>query len=57
MKAREDFLRLDELSRELEALKSAAASNDLDAITAVLRKCVHGFQPETRTSSEQLSVA
>jgi FlaA1/EpsC-like NDP-sugar epimerase len=57
MKAHEDFLPLADLSHELEALKTAAARSDLDAISAVLRKCVHGFQPETQTLNGQLSVA
>lgn len=40
MKAHEDFLTLGDLAIELEALKAAAAGNDLDALRAVLRKCV-----------------
>jgi FlaA1/EpsC-like NDP-sugar epimerase len=46
MKAHEDFLHWDALSRELEALKAAAAASEFDAISAVLRKCVQGFKPE-----------
>lgn len=57
MKAHEDFLPLEALSRELEALKAAAACSDVDAISAVLRRCVQGFQPQTQTTSAQLSVA
>jgi FlaA1/EpsC-like NDP-sugar epimerase len=44
MKAHEDFLPLEDLGAELEALKAAAAGSDLDAISAVLRKCVQGFK-------------
>ncbi len=46
MKAHEDFLPWEALSRQLEALRAAAVSSDLAEITRVLQDCVQGFQPD-----------
>jgi FlaA1/EpsC-like NDP-sugar epimerase len=43
MKAHEDFFPLAQLSDQLQALKSAAQSNDVHGIRKVLSVCVHGF--------------
>jgi FlaA1/EpsC-like NDP-sugar epimerase len=46
MKAREDFMVWAELSSQLEQLRQAACSENVDAIRQVLRTCVHGFHDE-----------
>ena len=45
MKAREDYLEWSALSVQLSTLQAAADHNDEAAIKAVLKTCVHGFEP------------
>jgi FlaA1/EpsC-like NDP-sugar epimerase len=45
MKAHEDFLSWDDLAVQLSALKQAAVAGDIDAIKAVLKTCVQGYEP------------
>jgi FlaA1/EpsC-like NDP-sugar epimerase len=45
MKAREEYLNWPALSEHLNALQAGADHNDTDAIKAVLKACVHGFEP------------
>lgn len=45
MKAREDFLAMDQLEPELNLLKLAIDSNNVEQIRELLVKLVHGYQP------------
>jgi FlaA1/EpsC-like NDP-sugar epimerase len=45
MMAREEFLNLEVLNRELDLLQKFIQSGDFDALVGQLRKLVHGYQP------------
>lgn len=45
MKAREEFLSWDELQQELEMLNLALVADDAQLIREMLKKLVHGYQP------------
>ena len=45
MMAREDYLSLEDLSKELDQLRITIERNDINAVVAQLKKLVHGYQP------------
>ena len=46
MKAHEDYLPWPELESQLETLRQACQANEAELMKAVLKSCVHGYEPQ-----------
>ena len=55
LRSDEPFLPVDELKRELETLRAAMTTKDIDAIKAVLTRTVEGYEPDQTKEPEQVA--